>query len=166
MIGNFNNDPDKLPTKPVISSLTAAISEIETWTASHKYEEVKDMDGLVWKLEVSQTQEPNKKTVSGLIWKIRLQYKAEASIEELLETGTLDEDKDRRLVEIISNNIIPLAVRPVIINADDEEAALSEVSVLIPKMMKSLSSSPLFEIKRKLIGKWVDNHSLFGSFDS
>jgi hypothetical protein len=159
----FTTERDKPPRRPVITSLAGALGEIKNWLKENQLDQVRDADGMVWDLSVKVHQVPNPADPKGLLWQIRLGLTADATIREFLQTGALDARKDARLLELIGEHSIKIAMKPMVYDTPDEEAARRLVADLLPKLKANFLKNSLTEVKRTLIGRWVDEQGRFGS---
>lgn len=154
---------DKPPKRPVITSLAGALTEVRHWLTENQLNEVRDGDGLAWDLAVKVVQVPDPANPKGLLWQVRLMLKTQAEVAQLLETGTLDAVKDARLIEMIASKSIDLAMRPLTYHVASEEAARSLLVDVLPKLKASFARNSLAEVKRNLVGRYVDEGCRFGA---
>lgn len=159
----YTTDSDKPPKRPVITSLAGALTEVRHWLRENQLDQVRDGDGLPWELAVKVTQVPDPASPKGLLWQLRLLIKTRAQISRLVETGTLDAAKDARLIEMIASDSVDLAMRPLTYHAPNEEAARALLVEVLPKLKASFARSSLAEVKRSLVGRYVDEGCRFGA---
>ena len=157
----YSTERDGPPKRPVVTSLTAALKEIAVWQEANQLGKARDLDGLDWQLTVKVTQVPDKTDPKGLLWQVQVGFRTAADAARFIATGTLDAAKDRRLVEIIGSDIVELSMRPSVHQVANEEAARALLVELLPRLKAEFSARPLAEIKRTLIGRWVDDHCCF-----
>jgi hypothetical protein len=158
----FSTERDKPPRRPVITSLAGALGEIKNWLKENQLDQVRDGDGMVWSLTVKVTQVAEPANPKGLLWQVRLGLATDATVQDLVATGALDARKDARLIELIGSNSINIAMKPTIYDTPDEDAARRLIADLVPKLKASFLKSSLTEVKRMLIGRWVDDRGRFG----
>lgn len=158
----YTMDRDAPPKRPVISSLTGAITEVRRWLKENQFDQVRDGDGLPWDLSVKTHQEPDPRNPKGLIWELRLCLEAKVSGPRLVETATFDRVKDARLVEMIGSDIIELKMKPLVYKAASEDAAKAMLVEMLPKLKASFARSSLSEVKRSLVGRFIDDRCRFG----
>lgn len=158
----FTSDPEKPPRRPVITSLAGALGEIKNWLVENQLDQVRDADGLVWNLGVKVAQVPDKADPKGLLWQVRLLRSTSASAQDFVQTGALDPEKDSRLIHLIAGGAIDIAMKPMVYDTPDEEAARRLIADLLPKLKANFLKNSLTEVKRTLIGRWVDDRGRFG----
>lgn len=158
----FTTDPEKRPRRPVISSLAGALGEIKNWLKENQLDQVRDADGMVWELSVKAAQVRDPANPKGLLWQVRLGLETTAKAQDFIATGALDAKKDARLIELVGDHAINIAMKPMVYDTPDEEAARRLVADLVPKLKANFLKNSLTEIKRTLIGRWVDDRGRFG----
>lgn len=158
----FTPERDKPPRRPVITSLAGALGEIKNWLAENQLDQVRDADGMIWELSVKVTQVPDPTDPRGLLWQVRLGLSTAAEARDFLATGALDARKDARLISLIGNHSIDIAMKPMVYDTPDEEAARRLIVDLVPKLKANFLKNSLAEVKRMLIGRWVDDRGRFG----
>ncbi len=161
----FSTDSDKRPRRPVITSLAGALGEIKNWLTENQLDQVRDADGMVWTMSVKVTQIADKSDPKGLLWQVRLLLSTSANAAEFLSTGALDAVKDARLINLIGNHSIDIAMKPMVYDTPGEDAARRLIVDLLPKLKANFIKNSLTEVKRSLIGRWVDDHGRFGFED-
>jgi hypothetical protein len=159
----FRTDSGRPLKRPVISTLTAATAELKKWLEESCLSTFQDGDGQAWQLGLKVTQRPDPATTNGLLWAIRLGLTAQVSGRELVSTGVLCPDKDHRLLSLIGVDLVPMAMRPSIYQAANESEARQVLVVALPDLRKTLEKQSLVEVKRDLIGRWLDDQCRFGA---
>jgi hypothetical protein len=158
----FSTESDKLPKRPVVSTLTAAIGGLKRWVDESCHGPFQDGDGQTWTLGIKVTRIPDPDSSNGLLWSIRLCLTAQVIGAELVATGVLSPDADSRLIFLIGEQMVPMAMRPVIHRAADEAEAKRLLAAALPELKATLGKQSLIPIKRDLIGRWVDERCQFG----
>jgi len=155
-------DNDKLPKRPVVSSKAAADAEFEYWLKENNFDRLKDGDGLAWNLnlKVSRIPEPAAKEAP---WTLTLHLTAQVTVKSLVETHTLEPDLDSRLIEMIGDNAIDINLKPIQRKAMTLEDARRLLAVVLPETRDKVALSSFREIKRSLVGRWVDQSRVFGA---
>jgi hypothetical protein len=158
----FSTESDKLPKRPVVSTLTAAISDLKRWVEESCHGPFQDGDGQTWTLGIKVTRIPDPESSNGLLWSIRLGLTAQVNGADLVATGVLSPDEDSRLLFLIGDRQVPMAMRPAIHRAADESEAKRLLATALPELKATLGRQSLIQIKRDLIGRWVDERCQFG----
>lgn len=158
----YTMDKDLQPKRPVVTSLAGALTEARRWLEENQFDQVKDGDGLPWSLKLQVSQVPEPKNPKGVLWELKLHLSALVMAPLLIETGTLDALKDSRLLEMIGNESIELKMRPLVYRAPHEDAAKTLLADILPKLKASFAKSSLSEVKRALVGRYVDDRCRFG----
>jgi hypothetical protein len=157
-----STDPEKPPKRPVVGSLAGALNELDNWLKENQYESLSDADGLAWKLDLKVSQAPVKGDPKGLVWRVRIGLRRELDAEDLLAAGILKLPEDERLLGLIGDEIVPLAMKPALHEVPGELEARRLVADELPRLKATLAKKSLIDIKRSLIGRWVDERSRFG----
>lgn len=150
------------PKRPVVSTLTSALVEVERWLEDSRLREIRDGDGLVWMLAVEVDQIPDPADPKGLVWRLKLKLSADATATDLVRTGALDAKTDQRLIELLDDEPVHLAMKPLIYTAPNEEAARLLLTDVVPRLKASFPRDALGDIKRQLVGRQIDERSRFG----
>jgi hypothetical protein len=156
-------DPDKLPKRPVVSSLAGALTEVRTWLVENQLDQIRDGEGLVWDLAVKVTQVPDPSDPRRVLWQVRIALSSKVDAAALIKSGLLDPVKDARLLGLLGDAVVDMAMKPLIYRVAAEEAARALVADVLPKLKASFFKSSLAEVKRKLVGRWVDERGHFGA---
>ena len=158
----FHMDSGKPPKRPVISTQTAATAELKRWLEESCLSSFLDGDGQAWSLGLKVSRIPDPATKSGLLWAVRIELKARVSGLDLLATGVLCPDKDHRLLTLIGEDLVTMATKPSVYQANHEAEARQILAQALPQLKESLSRQSLVGVKRDLVGRWVDDHCRFG----
>jgi hypothetical protein len=155
-------DNDKLPKRPVVSSKAAADAEFEYWLKENNFDHMKDGDGLPWKLElkIARVPEPAKREAP---WTLTLHLTAQVTAKTLVETHTLEPEQDSRLIEMMGDHVIDINLKPVQRKAMTREDARRMLAVVLPETRDKVALSSFREIKRSLVGRWIDQSRVFGA---
>lgn len=158
-------DFDRLPTRPVVKSAISAQAEWEHWLLENHFQRLLDADGLDWNLELEVFQKPDEDDLHVARWTAVLHLRADVDVETFIRTGTLDVEEDARLISLIGSERVPLRMKPVTHEARGEKEAKDMLIRILPELRDSIAKTKLREIKRGLIGKWVDGNTMFGARD-
>ena len=66
------------------------------------------------------------------------------------------------MIQFIGDRFVPLRMRPVIYETRDEPAARDLLASVLPELRDNTQKNKMREIKRGLIGRWIDDMSVFG----
>lgn len=158
----YNTDPDKLPSRPVISSLTTAQKEVESWVKENDIQHVTDGDGQSWNIAISILEKPSPTDNKRAIWQLEFKFNLVLDAQSCVKFGILNVDHDERLICLIGEELITVNMRPISKTAKSlDEARLTFID-MTNEMRKSIQGKSLLEVKRKLIAQWVDQNRLFG----
>lgn len=157
----MDRDSGKRASRPAVSSLTGALAAVDAWLRENQYDEMRDGDGQVWRLETKVTQIPDKSDASGLLWQIQLKLSTAMSAEDLVRTHTLDATTDARLLALIADELVPLSVKPQTHVAPNEDEAKLILAESLPKLKADLVAKSLISVKRELVGRWIDGRGRF-----
>lgn len=149
------------PKQPAVVSQLSAKVQVDDWTEHNANHSIIDGDGLKWQVRISYHEEVEEEEKKTLYWQAVVTVGADAGVKELLSTGTLDESRDARLIGLIGKRGIPLVLKPLVFRASTSEGIRSTVSEEVANFRRKLGASHLYEVKRKLIGRWVDEQRRF-----
>jgi len=158
-----HRDFDKRPSRPVIPSYAGAIAQAEAWLKANDYHLIHDGDGLAWNLKVKTVQLPRRDSIHGTHWEMTLMLTAEVSGEGFQASGTLERKKDERLLELLGEDRVPLAMRPIVYMAVSDEEAKTVMAEALFNLKRDMAQKKLHELKRSLISRWLDQRALFHS---
>ena len=137
--------------------------QFQSWLRSNNYHIQKDVSGNTWQLRIDAKLGPHPNDTHKGIWSIKVEVKAALGVNELLEAKVLDEQKDSRLVQLLGEGKIPMELKRPDLRSETAEAARGLIADEVEKIKKLLKSSRLNEIKRTLVGQWVDRQMSFSS---
>ena len=156
-------DFDRLPTRPVIKSIISAQAEWDTWLHENHFRILQDAEGLEWRLELETQQLPDPKDRHGTLWVLTLMMTSDVDVETFIRTGTLDSENDLRLIGMLRDKKIPLRMKPMIYEAHGIKEAKDLLARILPELRENIAESGLNEIKRGLIGRWLEGQTQFGA---
>ncbi len=158
-------DFDQLPKRPVVPSQSSAIAEINEWMRSNRFDTLTDGDGLVWRLVLEAgPQLPQQARLAAgeePTWEIKIWLEADVTGEQLVETGTFEAEKDQRMLQLLEARSIPLRMRPMVYRAQGVTAARQLVAEVLPRFRENIAKTALCDVKRGLVGRWLDEQSAF-----
>jgi len=152
-----------LPSRPVVTSQLAAEAIVNQWSRENERQKITDGDGLDWRLECEIDQEIIEPLQKKEIWKVSLRLICDASSEDLVKTGALDSEKDERIIDLLGDSRVPLSLKPRVFQAKSIEEAKNLSLETLDRLEKEMAKASLLEAKRRLIFRFVDQSSLFGS---
>lgn len=159
-------DFDRLPSKPVIKSSISAQAEWDHWLEQNKCDFLRDGDGLDWRLNMVFEQLPNGAERHSGRWIVSLLLAADVAAQRLVETGTLDAEQDRRLIFLAGTGLIPLRMKKLKYEAAGDSEMRDVLARVLPELRENFRKTSLHEIKRSLLGRWLDGLSKFGDRES
>lgn len=155
-------DFDRLPTKPVVKSLASAQAEWEQWLAQNHIDFLRDGDGLDWKLVMKFKQLPDQHRPHEGKWVATLQLGIDLPLSKLVQTGTLDAQSDARLMALAGDAQVPLRMKKLQYEAANENEMRDVLSRVLPELRENFRKTSLHAVKRDLVGRWIDDLSVFG----
>jgi hypothetical protein len=153
---------DRLPSKPVVKSLTGAQAEWENWLFSNNFQMMRDADGVDWRVAMTFEQLPSELDRHKGKWIATLQIGADVPIARLVETGTLDPEQDERLIILAGSGAVPLRMKKLRYEALGENEMRETLVRVLPELRENFRKTSLHEVKRSLIHRWVEGLSSFG----
>ena len=153
---------DRPPSRPVIKSVISAQAEWENWLRQNNFEFFKDADGLDWRVSMTTDQLPNEASPGKGRWITVLQIGVDCPISAMVETGSFDPVEDARLIGLASERPIPLRVRRLQYEANSESEMRDTLVRALPELRENFRKTSLHEVKRALVGRWVEGARLFG----
>lgn len=154
---------NKLPSRPIVKSSISAQADWERWLYENHYQRLLDADGLDWSLELALDQLPDEDDRQTSQYILTLQLGTDVDVETFLKTGTLDRENDERMITLIGERKVPLRMKPVVHKAKGEKEARDLLVRVLPELRETIANSRLRDIKRALIGRWIDEQGVFGA---
>lgn len=159
-------DFERLPSKPVIKSLTSAQAEWDNWLLQNNFELMRDGDGLDWRVAMTFEQLPSELDRHKGKWIATIQLGVDIPMKRLIETGTIDPGQDNRLIFLAGEGAIPLRMKKLRYEALGENEMRETMTRVLPELRDNFRKMSLHEVKRNLIGRWVDTLGAFGQRES
>lgn len=153
---------DRPPSRPVIKSVISAQAEWENWLRQNNFEFFMDADGLDWRVSMMSDQLPNETNPGAGRWITTVQIGVDVPIKALVETGSFDPVEDARLIDLASDRPIPLRVRRLQYEANSESEMRETLVRALPELRENFRKTSLHEVKRALVGRWVEGARIFG----
>lgn len=154
---------DRLPSRPIVKSSVGAQAEWERWLYENHFQRLLDADGLDWTLELSIDLLPDDDDRHSARYVVTLQLGADVDVATFLKTGTLDPVEDERMITLIGGHKVPLRMKPMVHHAKGENDARDLLVRVLPELRENIASSRLRDIKRSLIGRWIDDQGVFSA---
>lgn len=155
-------DFDKPPSRPVIKSVISAQAEWENWLRQNNFEFFRDADGVEWRVTMTFAQLPGQVEKGSSRWVTTLEIGVDLPISALISTGTLDSDEDARLIGLAGDHLIPLRMRRVQYEAASEGEMRETLVQALPELRENFRKTSLHEVKRSLVGRWIEGMLMFG----
>ena len=157
----YSADKDKFVSSLVISSQAAALRDVDRWLSENQYERAYDGDGWIWNLSVKVSQVPDPGDTRRIEWQLMIQLHTQMSGQDLVAQYVLSPDQDARLLSMIGDASVPMAMKPSKYRAATESAARSLMAELLPKVSETFKEYQLQNVKRALVHRWVDENCSF-----
>jgi hypothetical protein len=116
-----------------------------------------------WRLVMQFDQLPSELDRHQGRWVATLKFGLDTPVKTLIDTGTLDVEADARLIELIGDSLVPLRMRQMTYEAASENEMRETMSRVLPELRDNFRKTSLHQIKRDLIGRWVDSLGVFGA---
>lgn len=158
----YNTDPDKLPKKPVTISQTSANEEFARWLAQNDRQHLRDAAGTIWNISVESLETPNPADHRQPIWRIIVRICSDVGARHLIADKTLHETQDERLLGLIGDETIRLALKPLLHETQGLDAARTWLAEELKRLREQFASEGFHQVKRQLVGRWIDQSRLFG----
>jgi len=100
-----------------------------------------------------------------LDWQIRLAPVAKMSAAALVGAMVLEADADARMIAMIGADLVPMVMKPTVLVAPSEAEARGLLAMELPRLKAAFKDMKLGEVKRALIGRWLEERCLFGQRD-
>lgn len=155
-------DREAKVTRPVIPSLTAAIREANHWLENNGYKVLRDSMGDSWHLEL-HFELADKSLKQSSEWRLQINAVCYLTKDSLIRSGVFEKGKDDRILSLIpSKREIKINLKPIEYYAHGEKEGRELLVELIPKIKNQLLHTHIRQIKRELIGQWIDKNRRFG----
>ena len=152
-------EPDRQPAVVVQVPAGLAWREVQ---ASGPIGPWPDGEGQPWTVEAKIASVPSATDPHQLRCLLRLGLKSSVSGGDLVATGVLSRDTDARLLALLGEAKVPVAMKPVVYELPTEEAIRSHLARVLPELRRDLATSSLGPVKRALLRRFVDGLGAFG----
>ena len=161
---HLNKDPKV--TTPIISSAKAAESQFRHWLNQNSYKEILDLEGVVWRMVIEAELEKSNQSLSARGWLASIKASAFLTLDDLVNAGITDKNDENsieRYQYFLNGGKIEIHLKPYLFHGVDEESIRQWLQQRIPEIQEKIRSSDLKEIKKTLVGKWLDKSRSFGA---
>jgi hypothetical protein len=149
--------------RPVIASVASATAEFNHWVEQKAPKDFKDANGGVWQLQLKLQQLPHPQDTQATLHRLNIGLNCELGARHLVEVGAYDEVEDQRLLQLLEEDRIPVAMKNRIMENTSLENLRMELADELLRVRKSLEKMDLNRMRRRVIGQWIDRKQLFGS---
>jgi hypothetical protein len=156
---------ERLPSKPVVKSLTSAQADFDGWLAQNNFALLRDGDGIDWHLVLTFDQLPSELDRHQGKWVATIQLEVDITAFKLVETGSLDSEADARLIFLAGVSPIPLRMKKMQHEALGEHGMRDMLFQVLPELRNNFGKMSLHQVKRDLVGRWVESLSAFGELE-
>lgn len=157
----FTTSWEKYPSKPVISSSSAAEAEFQYWLRENRIHEVIDQAGTPWRVEIKVFQGPSPTFEAGSFWRISLGLEAKVTASRLLAGGSFDPELDARLLKMLGDSEVCIKLKPRIWSGRQIEVLRMQVIESLRSLRSAIESQSFHGVKRRVCGEWLDQRCLF-----
>ncbi len=155
--------PSGATRRPVIASVASAAAEFNHWVEQKAQKDFKDANGGVWELQLNLQQLPQPQDTQGALYRLNIGLGCELNARHLVEVGAYDAQDDQRLLQMLGEDRIPVAMKKRVMENPSLENLRTELADELVRIRKSLEKIDLNSMRRRVIGQWVDRKQLFGS---
>lgn len=159
----YSTEAKGIPKKLVVKSQAGAETDLEEWIRANDLKNIPDVDGHIWHLEVTRELIPDRVNAGRNRHIVYLQAFTDMGRDQLVQEGIFDAEKDGRLLGLLGEKRVRLAMSPVKETAWSEDEIRSILMDHIARIRKNLSSPSVSSLKRELAGRYVDRKSVFGA---
>lgn len=149
--------------RPVIASVASATAEFNHWVEQKAQKDFKDANGGVWQLQLDLQQLPHPQDTQAALYRLNIGLSCELNTRHLVEVGAYDAQDDARLLGLLGEARIPVAMKKRIMENPSLENLRSELADELSRIRKSLEKVDLNSMRKRVIGQWIDRKQLFGS---
>ncbi len=155
--------PSGATRRPVIASVASAAAEFNHWVEQKAQKDFKDANGGVWELQLNLQQLPHPQDTQGAFYRLTIGLSCELNTRHLVEVGAYDAQEDQRLLQMLGEDRIPVAMKKRVMENPSLENLRTELADELVRIRKSLEKIDLNPMRRRVISQWVDRKQLFGS---
>jgi hypothetical protein len=147
----------------VIASVASATAEFNRWVEQKAPKDFKDANGGVWEFQLKLQQLPHPQDTQATLFRLQIGLGCELDARHLVEVGAYDAVEDQRLLQLLAEDRIPVAMKNRVMEANSLENLRMSLADELVRMRKSLEKIDLNSMRRRVIGQWIDRKQLFGS---
>ena len=159
----YNMDPDKLPSRPVITSQSAAEQQLNEWMSHNSWRTITDCDGSVWSSGIEVIPLPGASGAQSIIWRVTIKLQLSTDCSELTRTGVLDVAEDERLIGILGGDLVAIKIKPIQWHESSIDGVKKTLQEEILKLQNKMQNSNLSGIKRGLVERFIEESRQFGA---
>lgn len=149
--------------RPVIASVASATAEFNHWVEQKAQKDFKDANGGVWLLQLNLLQLPHPQDTQAALFRLNIGLVCELNARHLVEVGAYDAVEDKRLLQLLGEDRIPVAMKKRIMENSSLENLRTELADELVRIRKSLEKIDLNSMRKRVISQWIDRKQLFGS---
>ena len=150
------------PSRLVIPSHLSAERAVQNWMQQNQLDKIKDAAGLEWRIAVDMKEVPDAVDHRRSVIELIVKVESSASAVQLTQTGSLISPADDRLIGLLGDARIPFARKPQYFEAKSMDDARRWLADRMLEIGSEMRSSAFHEVKRNLVGKWIDAKGEFG----
>ncbi len=157
----YSTDFELPPSRLVTKSFSAAQQEFRLWLLANDFSQMKDKAGHPWQVVMSLKEMPSRENRRINEYHLELSLRSRLGAEDLTQEGTLERERDARLLALISDAEIPVIVKSKTLQDKSLRSLRIALGDQVRRWQSYLSDHPLHEVKRQLVGQWIDRQSRF-----
>lgn len=157
----YSTELDSRPSRPVTKSLSAAQQEFRLWLLANDFSHLTDKAGHVWQVGVKMREQPSLSDHRRNDYHVELSLQTSLSAADLVAEKTLDTEKDGRLIHLIYDAKIPVVARTRSLHDTSFRSLRLTLVEQLRRWREYLESHTLDEVKRQLVGQWIDRQARF-----
>ena len=143
-------------SEPVIPSQKAAEEQFGDWLKQSRMSTLVDLDDQVWNLIYEV------RPYSDSLWQGSVRAGLTASTSQYIKAQVLDQQMDSRFIGLLGEKPPTVYFSPDPILGPGEDAVLVGLRERVLEMDSFFKEKESRSIKRKLLGKWLDQQKEFG----
>jgi hypothetical protein len=149
--------------RPVIASVASAAAEFNHWVEQKAQKDFKDANRGIWQLQLDLQQLPHPEDTQGALFRLTIGLSCELDACHLVEVGAYDAQEDQRLLQLLGDDRIPVAMKKRVMESPSLENLRTELADELLRIRKSLEKIDLNSMRKRVIGQWIDQRQIFGS---
>lgn len=157
----YSMDLEGRARRSAVPSHAGAEAEAKAWVEANSYAQLRDGAGLVWVLTISVLLVADKEDPKALDRQVEVNLAVDVTAAELISTGTLDSKTDSRMIQLLGDEHLPLRLRGLHFTVPTDQEVQRQLGERLPAFRERFRTSDFHESKRLLIGRFLDQRSLF-----